>query len=205
MSETLPYLSTPGTITTVLSKIQPAVTPDKFDRNFLEDTLGIKGGSYRAFIPFAKRIGLLTQEGAPTDLYKRFRTEGHESTAIAEAIRTGYRPLFLSDERANALGQSEFKALVIRVTGYEASSSSLSQVIACFNKLKEWAKFDGKHTAAIATEQAAAETGKGEKPVKKGGLSISYTINLNLPESSDPKVFAAIFKALREHMLTEDQ
>jgi hypothetical protein len=34
------------------------------------------------------------------------------------------------------------------------------------------------------------------------GMNLSYTINLNLPQSSDPEVFNAIFKALKEHLLS---
>jgi hypothetical protein len=33
------------------------------------------------------------------------------------------------------------------------------------------------------------------------GMNLSYTINLNLPPSTDPEVFNAIFKALKEHLL----
>ena len=32
-------------------------------------------------------------------------------------------------------------------------------------------------------------------------LKVGYTINLNLPETNDPEVFNAIFKALRENLL----
>jgi hypothetical protein len=33
------------------------------------------------------------------------------------------------------------------------------------------------------------------------GLNLSYTINLNLPETSDVEVFNAIFKSLKENLL----
>jgi hypothetical protein len=36
------------------------------------------------------------------------------------------------------------------------------------------------------------------------GLSLSYTINLNLPATSDAAVFNAIFKSLKEHLLREE-
>ena len=38
--------------------------------------------------------------------------------------------------------------------------------------------------------------------VKQGiGLNLGYNINLNLPATSDPAVFNAIFRALKEHLL----
>jgi len=33
------------------------------------------------------------------------------------------------------------------------------------------------------------------------GLNLGYTINLNLPATSDPEVFDAIFKSLKQHLL----
>ena len=34
-----------------------------------------------------------------------------------------------------------------------------------------------------------------------GGLRLGYTINLNLPATSDVAVFDAIFRSLKEHLL----
>lgn len=36
------------------------------------------------------------------------------------------------------------------------------------------------------------------------GLNLGYTINLNLPATSDPAVFNAIFKSLKEHLLRDE-
>jgi len=38
-------------------------------------------------------------------------------------------------------------------------------------------------------------------PDKNVGLNLSYTINLNLPETDDINVYNAIFKSLKENML----
>lgn len=50
-----------------------------------------------------------------------------------------------------------------------------------------------------------ALAGQFEPSVRRDGqgveLNLAYTINLNLPTSSDPEVFNAIFKALKEHLL----
>jgi hypothetical protein len=36
------------------------------------------------------------------------------------------------------------------------------------------------------------------------GLNLGYTINLNLPATSDPEVFDAIFKSLKQHLLRDE-
>jgi hypothetical protein len=38
-------------------------------------------------------------------------------------------------------------------------------------------------------------------PTVNGGLNLSYTINLNLPETSDVEVFNAIFRSLKDNLL----
>jgi hypothetical protein len=199
-------MARPADISTILTKIQLARTPEKFDGKFIVETLGLKGGWYRAFIPFAKRIGLLTADGTPSDLYRRFRGEGQSSTAIAEAMRIGYAAIFSSNEKANTLEPSALKALFIQVTGNDANSSALKFMVASFAKLKDWAKF-GAEPASTEPDAAAPPPAPPDAspPEMRAGLRIAYTINLNLPETSDPAVFNAIFKALKEHLLKGDQ
>ena len=48
--------------------------------------------------------------------------------------------------------------------------------------------------------QAAQDGGSDARSVK---FSIGYNINLNLPETANPEVFNAIFKALKDNLLTE--
>jgi hypothetical protein len=191
-------------ISIILGKIQPAQTPDRFDSKFLHETLGLKGGWYRSFIPFAKRVGLLSPDGAPTELYKQFRTEGHSSKAIAKAIRIGYKPLFVRNENAHELAPKDLRALVIQITGKEEKAVSLDRLLTSFGKLKEWADFEGGTAEAATPPVADTEEEPEVRPEPSGRLRISYTINLNLPETSDPKVFNAIFRALKEHLLREE-
>jgi hypothetical protein len=50
---------------------------------------------------------------------------------------------------------------------------------------------------SIVTKDAA------DKALARRNIGFSYTINLNLPETTDVEVFNAIFKALRENLLDE--
>lgn len=209
MGESLPYISTPGTIGSVLRKIQPAKTPVKFDGKFLEEVLLMKGGNPKSFIPFAKKIGLLNADGSPTELYAQFRVQGSKSPAIAECIRKGYAPLFNINENAHGLGQEELKSLVIQVTGQEKDSTVVSCIVSCFNQLKGFADFQGTTKKTPQKEEETTE----EKPstsdrIGAGGkakVNLGYTININLPETTNPAVFNAIFKALKEHIMEEPQ
>jgi len=65
-----------GSIGKVLSKIIEAKRPERFTQDFMETVLGLPSSSLRPVIPLLKRIGFLNQDGSPTDLYSKFKTEG---------------------------------------------------------------------------------------------------------------------------------
>ncbi|WP_156864300.1 DUF5343 domain-containing protein [Casimicrobium huifangae] len=73
MSANLPYVASPGSIKTALEKIRSAATPERVTKDFVTTVLQIKGGTGGNIPPFLKRIGFVGSDGAPTDLYKRFR------------------------------------------------------------------------------------------------------------------------------------
>jgi Family of unknown function (DUF5343) len=197
----VPYLSGYGNITKALQKIQSAQTPERFTQDFLATKLGLKGGSARPVIPFLKRTGFLASDGTPTSLYKRFRNSAQRGAAAAEALRRGYARFYEVNEYAHDLTDAELRGLVAQVTGLEDSSSTFKAIIGSFNALKAFADF-----AAVPGE---AEEPRAEElvPDKTGGLQLpaiglGYTINLHLPPTSDVAVFNAIFKSLREHLLS---
>jgi hypothetical protein len=45
----------------------------------------------------------------------------------------------------------------------------------------------------------------GQSASGRIGMNLSYTINLNLPATSDQAVFNAIFRSLKEHLLTDEE
>src|SRR5688572_27170607 len=70
----LPYLTASGTLKTAMERMIEPPRPPKFNADFLENVLKLKGGSARGVPPILKRMGFLTSDGATTDLYDKFRT-----------------------------------------------------------------------------------------------------------------------------------
>lgn len=199
--ESLPYLNASGYIAKVLHKIKEAETPPRFSQDFLATTLKMPGGSPQTVIPYLKRTGFLAGDGTPTDLYKRFR--GADSgPAAAEALRIGYRPLYRVNEYVHDATDQKLKELIIQVTGAEKGSKRVGATAASFKALKAFADFSKSSTAEsdppalLARETPPAGDSHGLE-----GLRLGYTINLNLPATSDIAVFDAIFRSLREHVL----
>ena len=204
MAENPPYMLSPTTLTKVLEKIKTAATPSRFTQDFLANTLGMKGGTPRPVIPYLKRVGFLGTDGSPTELYKRFRNPTQSGTAAAEALETGYRALFSMNEKAHTLSDADLKGLVVQATGLEGNSRTVQAIVASFKALKDVAKF----TKPKGQEKPEGEDEQPKHPAEQPILSnsastvnLSYTINLNLPATSDASVFNAIFRSLHENLL----
>jgi hypothetical protein len=200
----LPYINAYGNITKVLEKIKGAATPDRFSQDFLADTLGMTGGSARPVVPYLKRTGFLAPDGAPTDLYKSFRNSTESGGAAAKALRIGYAPLFQMAEAAHTLDDAKLKGLIVQATGLENNSRTVGAILGSFKALNAFADPTPSASAEVQSVVSDAQHG-GERAAEVGlphGLSLGYTLNLHLPATSDIAVFNAIFKSLREHLLT---
>jgi hypothetical protein len=209
MASTVPYLASPGSLKTAFEKIQQAATPERVTGDFVTTVLGIKGGTGFALIPFFKKIGFVNGDGTPSELYKQFRNATLAGVAVASAIKNGYKPLSEVNEYFYKLGDKELLDLIVQVTGTEAKSSVAKFTLATLKTLKAFATFDVQD-APKRVEAIVATASEPPKPAKHTGdshaigLNLSYTINLNLPATADQAVFNAIFRSLKEHLLSNE-
>ena len=210
MPSKLPYMLSVGLISKIMEKIQQARRPDRFTQDFLETKLGHSGGSARAIIPLLKRIGFLGSDGAPTQLYDQFRNTETQGTAIAQGLQTGFRDLFDRNEYVYELNREKLTSLIVEVTGGTRKEGKTLAIVRTFLALNELADFEGngglqESEQSIPTRSESLPAPVGSDPVigadDSVDLRVSYTINLNLPETTDPNVFNAIFVALRENLL----
>lgn len=217
MAAKLPYMVSSGLVTKILTKIQEARKPDRFTQDFLETKLGFSGGSAKAIIPLLKRMNFLNSDGTPTQLYDRFRNITTQGPAVAEGIRNAYAELFDRNRYAGDLSKEKLKALIVEVTGAAHDDRTVEASLSTFLKLKEMADFDATDDAsdeneARATNGTVVVNGVAPEPVHNRpkalveqtedvGLNLSYTINLVLPETTNPEVFNNIFKSLKDNLL----
>lgn len=207
-SEKPPYLNAYGNIEKALKKLKAAQTPARFTQDFLGTKLGLTGGGARPLIPFFKRLGLLGSDGVPTARYKRFRNPGQTGKAAAESLRQGYQSLYEVNEYIHDASDDDLLGVVVQVTGLEPTSGTTKAIIASFKAVNDFAIFEMDDDQENEDNQDEEEDqyegegeGEGDHVVLKKGLGLSYTINLNLPATSDIAVFDSIFKSLKEHLL----
>lgn len=210
MSKTLPYLVTPGNIPKVLDRIKAASTPERVTQDFVQTKLQLPSSSGATMVPFLKKIGFVNSDGTPSAIYKKFRNASTAKAAAAEAIKYGYAPLYERNEFAHDLDDEGLRGLIIEEIGCEDDSRVLYLTVACFRYLKQYADFEATEEpeksvpasppSSVDQHQVALHS---RHTARKVGMNLSYTINLNLPATSDISVFNAIFRSLKEHLLKD--
>lgn len=210
MSDKLPFMNSTGLISKILDKIIEAQTPPRYSQDFQDAKLGYGSGSARAFLPLLRRIGFIGADGTPTQIYKEFRSESLRGQAMAKAIKIGYAPLYTVSEYAHDLDATKLKDAVIQVTGHPKDSSTVKAIVGTFNALKNYADFEAidGNSSDEAPEEKQISSNLPASPAQAApispsrGMNLSYTINLNLPETKDPEVFDAIFTSLKAKLLS---
>lgn len=206
----LPYVTAPGNIDKALRGIKSAATPESVSQDFVKTILQIPGGSGSQMTSFLKKIGFSNQDGSPSDIYRRFRNSSTSGAAAAEALRIGYAALYKRNEYMHQLSDEKLKGLIIEETGQGDDSNVVSMTLTSIKAIKkfaDWNQVDDQPAQAPQTIRVVPQTNEETQVhghstrAKKVGLSLSYTINLNLPATTDVAVFNAIFKSLKENLL----
>jgi len=205
----LPYVTAPGNVERALNGIRSAATPERVSQDFVKTILKIPGGSGDQMTSFLKKIGFTNADGTPSDLYRKFRNSATSGRAAADALDYGYSALKRRNEYWHTLPDEKLRGLLIEETGQSAESSAIALMLACIKAIKKYAKWSTEpievHSTAENKGTVVAlnkETHSGGKKTNTGlGMNLSYTINLNLPATTDPAVFNAIFKSLKENLL----
>ena len=217
----LPYVTATGNVDKALLGIKQAATPTSVSQDFVKTVLNIPGGSGNQVTSFLRKIGFAGADGAPTSIYTRFRSTDRDTSggAAAEALKIGYSALYKRNEYMHQLSDEKLKGLIIEETGAGGDSSVAGLIINCIKAIKKYANFDAANTApVIEGREGVGLINSSVSHLKEGreqggangsalpqdggvGLNLAYTINLNLPATSDIAVFNAIFKSLKENLL----
>lgn len=199
-----PYVNAYGNINKLLSMIKTASVPAKITNDYFSTVLGLKSSSYRPMIPLLRKLGFIDQGNAPTQRYKDFRSESKSGFVMAKAIKEAYSDLYQGNEYAEKLGKKDLSDLVCTRTGAAKDDRAVAAVVGTFCELVKHATFDVSDIPEEIVENNEDQEDIKIEPPKnneKVKLGISYTINLNLPSTTEVKVFDAIFKSLRKNLL----
>lgn len=206
MMASLPYVTAPGNIERALQGIKSAATPERVTQDFVKTILKIPGGSGDQITSYLKKLGFANADGSPSNIYKKFRNSSTSGQAAAEALKIGYAALYVRNEYMHELSEVKLKGLIIEETGQSEDSNSVYLTLASIKAIKKFADFaadqDHQEPEKAVVQYAATPSIQPPPNSAQGlGLNLSYTINLNLPATSDIAVFNAIFKSLKDNLL----
>lgn len=203
-----PFINSTGLISKIFEKIQQAQVPQRYTTDFQATVLGYGSGSARPFIPFLKRLNFIQSDGTPTELYTRFRNADSSGAAMAEAMRIGFADIFRKNEFANALTDEKLKNLVVEVTGKKASDTAVVSITSSFkacNALADFNTDEAVQDEKVAPLELSKSLVKHEaKQTAKADLRLAYTININLPETTNVEVYNAIFSSIKQNLLSDE-
>jgi hypothetical protein len=206
MADYLPYVNAYGSIPKLFAGITAAAVPPKVSQNFLESVLDLKSSSHRALIPLLKKLGFIDSSNVPTQAYKDFREDNLSGSVMAERLREAYKSLFNANEYAWKMPKADLLSKFKNLSGAGDEDKVIPTVASTFLELSKLAKWEGG-VPPKKELQGAGAGGSGTPPARReeipNVLGLSYTINLNLPATTEIEVFNAIFKSLRENLLRQ--
>ena len=198
------YLTTTKNVDAILTAIKTAEAPQKFNRMFLEN-LGFKSSGDRLIINVLKALGFLASDGTPTERYVRYLDQTQSGQVLAEGIREAYADLFQLNREAETMGRTELKNKIKTLRQGKGTDAVLLSMAKTFEALVKEADFSqaSPDAAPPAPDGASNESSEVDSSGPAIGLAgLTYAVHLQLPESRDPKVYDALFRSLRTHLLT---
>ncbi|MFA4939071.1 DUF5343 domain-containing protein [Brevundimonas sp.] len=200
------YLTSTKNLAALLDAIKTAQAPDTFNLRFLEG-LGFPSSNDRLFVGVLQSLGFLNSDKKPTDRYFQFLDQTQSDIVLAEGIRDAYDDLFKVNTSANKLSKPDVINKFKTLSQGQYSESVLDKMGLTFCELVKLADFDAKpaprDSPVIADEEPEPEVEKisDNRRPKLGLGGLHYNIQIIMPESRDPKVYDALFRSLKEHLL----
>lgn len=203
------YLTSTKNLRSILDAIRGAQAPEKFTIGFLE-TLDFKSSSDRLIVGVLKSLGFIDTDGKPTDRYFRFLDQTQSGFVLAEGIKDAYSDLFQVNKNAHKLNRNEIVNKFKTLSQGQLRDSVLDKLALTFSELVKVADFSknieyvAKDSDAFTDNEEETEVERHKRTtnfdnVKLGGLH--YNIQIILPTTRDTKVYDAIFRSLREHLV----
>lgn len=204
------YMPSIGRIPEIFEKIRQGTAPEKFTAEHLRG-LGFRSSNDRAVIGLLKDLGFLTPDGTPTQRYLAYRDASKSRQVLGSALREAYADLFHINEnpteRDREAIEGKFKAVhntTDRVAEEQARTFFALLKLADI-ELAPAIELPGQDGEKEAREEEARPEGKPGKYLGSfdAFTGFRYNIEIHLPPTKDPDVYAAIFKSLKEHLIDD--
>lgn len=195
----------PTSLERLLGTIPSVGVPAKANSTWLA-SIGFGGGDNQSMLRVLRNVGLIGQDGVPTETWKHFR--GGDRVAIAGAVRAAYSQLY--DIYPDAHQKDDEAITTFFRTHTSLADGPQRLCVRTFRALAKVGDFAasasgppshptaaGAHIPRAASPVAPA----APAPVAPGSpLSLTVNIQLELPASADGAVYDKLFEAMAKHL-----
>ena len=210
--EQFPNVNVYGKIPLFFERIQQAAVPDKFTYKILIETLGFKGTNDRPLISLLKCLEFIDGDRNPTNVYRSYRNTETSAATLGKQIKKCYSRLYERNESIHEQDNTTIQKLFEEISGKEHNNTSVKNMYRTFFKLKDLADFTESSKLMPSTstnssqtnneyEVNSSQTNNEYEVNSKKPFQLTHTIVLNLPAVSDPLIYDALFKSLKENLL----
>ncbi len=197
------YLTSTKNLPAILEQIQKGRVPPKFTYDHLKQ-LGFPSSNDRPIIPVLKALGFLDATGAPKERYRRYKDTSIAKRVLAEGIREAYTDVFAIDESAHRLPADKVKGIFARLS--EKGDTVTDKMALTFRSLVDQADFstpaDFGEADVEDTEEVPLDDQDERGRTLGATLALRHDVHVHLPVSEDVKVYDAIFRSLRDNLLS---
>lgn len=210
MALTNAYLNTTKNFEAIMNAVLTARAPERFTGKFLED-LGFKSSNDRLIINVFKALGLLDENGQPTQRYYDFLDQTQSKAIIAIGVQEAYEDLFNLRVDAQNMTAEEVKNKLKTLTQGQKGDKVIECMGKTFRVLCDYAdwsipKAQPNTEAGVAltkenTIQERKELNSSLVSNTKSHMDLHYNIQIHLPETTNMAVYDAIFQSLKKHLM----
>jgi hypothetical protein len=208
MNTEIPYLPSNKNLHSILDKVQHAAVPESFNTDFLKD-LGFTSSNDRSIIKVFKYLGFLDASNRPQSPYRDFVDHNKTKHVLAERMRSAFDDLYISNKKAHEMGVDELKGWFKSKTG--KGDAVALKIATTFKGLANYADFSKasvqqeKPTESKEKESDSIKESAQPKDIQKISLEnmgLVYRFEIHLPDTQNIDTFRAIFKAMREELMS---
>jgi len=210
MAESPTYTTVPGKIPLLLKKIRDAGVPPKATIAWLK-SVGLTSSNDATLLKVLHQIGFIDKSGVPQPAWREYRGGQHRSV-LGRAIVLGYPDLYAT--YADAHDRTNEELSHVFSTQSSAGKQAIDKMISTFKTLAKEADFDGPVSNSDGIEKNSEQSvsvnpnrirdeiapPRSTNP-STNGVTININVALTLPETTDSKVFEALFEAMKKHLI----
>ena len=197
-----PYINPYKKLEEVLNAVKSNEVPDKFTYRYLAK-IGFTSSKDRDFIPAFRLLGLIDAQGRPTTKYTDLRDLQQFEVVLGKAIKETYIKLFETDPNPRNVSENVLIGYFGKLTG----KSHLQSVVYAKTFLELSRLSNLKPTLneeEVGAYEGVAATAKVQKTPSAIKAKVqNINLNINLPTTTDGKVYETLFKHLKELLTLE--